>query len=198
MGLLNPDQPLPIPTPATTPTNRLIWRIRRIAWCASEVDALRYRKMDYPQRKTSLPVNVEFTIHRINEFMMLMLGETVLQLVIAPTEDVRPNVFDYTTLGAGFVICVCMMYTFNVTEPHDANHHVFRRSAIASILYKYLFTVKAWSVLMVGIGIKMCLYNSKVSGLRGAAGEGRCCRTLQPDQPVPRPLRVCMPYAWIV
>ena len=36
-----------------------------------------------PAQLTRVPFNVEFTIHRFAEFMMLMVGETVLQLVLA-------------------------------------------------------------------------------------------------------------------
>ena len=43
----------------------------------------------WPRERTAVPLNVDFVIHRCAEFMFLMLGETVLQLVIAyrPTAD---------------------------------------------------------------------------------------------------------------
>ena len=31
-----------------------------------------------------MPINVAFTLHRLNEFMMLMLGETILSITISP------------------------------------------------------------------------------------------------------------------
>ena len=35
----------------------------------------------------TIPINIEFSIHRLNEFMMLMLGETILSITIAPLPD---------------------------------------------------------------------------------------------------------------
>ena len=37
-----------------------------------------------PKDRTRVPINVEFAIHRFNEFMMLMVGEDVLQVREAP------------------------------------------------------------------------------------------------------------------
>ena len=43
-----------------------------------------YLTIDYPRQATAVPINVEFTLHRLNEFMMLMLGETILSITISP------------------------------------------------------------------------------------------------------------------
>ena len=37
----------------------------------------------HPLRSMRPPLNIEFVAHRQSEFMMLMLGETILQLVAA-------------------------------------------------------------------------------------------------------------------
>ena len=91
--------------------------------------------------------------------MMLMLGETILQIVIAPgTISSEDEIQRYLAEGASFVIAVCMMYSFNVIEPHEADHHAMRRSAVAGLVYLMLFSVKACSVLQVGVAIKLALY----------------------------------------
>ena len=79
-----------------------------------------------------------------------MLGETVLQLVVAENPSASEGFLEYyATEASGFIICVCMMYSFHIIEPHHAEGHVLRRSATASICYQVLFTIKALAVLQV-------------------------------------------------
>ena len=44
---------------------------------------------------------------RLSEFMFLMLGETMLQIAIAPEGKLTGNV--YAILASGFVLAACMM-----------------------------------------------------------------------------------------
>lgn len=91
---------------------RQLWRLRRFQYFASEEQVMRFLQVDYPRTRTAVPINVNFTIHRFNEFMMLMLGETVLQLVVAEHPTDVEFAEHYTTLMSGFIMCVCMMYSF--------------------------------------------------------------------------------------
>jgi hypothetical protein len=66
--------------------------------------------------QTMSPSNNGFIIHRINEFMFLMIGEGVLALVTAENEieyDVS-TIWNYTVLTGlgGFIICVAMCVSF--------------------------------------------------------------------------------------
>lgn len=93
-----------------------------------------------------------------------MVGEGVLQIVISePKTEWGPE----TILGdgpynvsilSGFVLSICMLYSFNITEPHHARGHAFARSSRPAALYLLLLPPKALSILLVGIGIKMVLY----------------------------------------
>jgi hypothetical protein len=65
---------------AVWPELRAYWRVKRMAL---------FPGAWLPAQLTRVPFNVEFTIHRFAEFMMLMVGETVLQLVLA-----EPNASD--------------------------------------------------------------------------------------------------------
>jgi hypothetical protein len=63
--------------------------------------------------------NAGFVFHRNNEFMFLMLGETVLQIVVAirpggvihPGDDPLFNL-SVATAAIGFLIATCMMFSF--------------------------------------------------------------------------------------
>ena len=62
-----------------------------------------------PKERTRVPMNVEFAIHRLNEFMMLMVGEGVLQLVINKTTE-WTNHQGGTSLVSGFVLSLALLY----------------------------------------------------------------------------------------
>lgn len=73
-----------------------------------------------------------YTYHRTHEFMFLMLGEAVLQIVIAAppassTVDEREwFIATRATALGGFVLAVCLMHTFSsiVTDQLKARHEV--------------------------------------------------------------------------
>jgi hypothetical protein len=72
-----------------------------------------------PIERQHVCANTGFALHRNNEFMFLMLGETVLQIIVAvdPGEVARPgeDPFFNVSVGvaaAGFVIAASMMFSF--------------------------------------------------------------------------------------
>ena len=93
---------------AIWPELRAYWRVKRMALFPGDW---------LPAQLTRVPFNVEFAIHRFAEFMMLMVGETVLQLVLAEPnatdKDVsalEAQVVHVLTLISGFAISVLMLY----------------------------------------------------------------------------------------
>lgn len=114
-----------------------------------------------------VPINVRFTVPRFHEFMYLMLGETILQLVIA-----QPNrhassfgsnmYYHYVVICFGFVHSISMCYSFVATEPHAPGEHALntmKHSFAAGMLYRLYFPMKGMSVLMCGIGIKLAIHD---------------------------------------
>ena len=68
-----------------------------------------------PLERTTVCPNSGFTLHRNNEFMFLMLGETLLQIVVAiDPGSVGSEGEEYAVLTAagGFIVAVCMMSSF--------------------------------------------------------------------------------------
>jgi hypothetical protein len=75
-----------------------------------------------PLERSVVVANAGFIFHRNNEFMFLMLGETILQIIIAlspgdvaaPADDGADPLFNVSvaTASLGFVIAVCMMFSF--------------------------------------------------------------------------------------
>ena len=74
-----------------------------------------------PLERMQVCANAGFNIHRNNEFMFLMLGETVLQIVvaIAPRAEAASDGEPFVTVrvgtaGVGFVIAMFMMFFFRI------------------------------------------------------------------------------------
>ena len=51
---------------------------------------------------------------------MLMVGEAVLQLVLADSPPEYSKVSWHATIVGGYVLAVALLYSFNITEPHHA------------------------------------------------------------------------------
>lgn len=97
---------------------------------------------------------------------MLMVGETVLQLVLAEPNDDNGEVSAFLaqvvhvfTLISGFAISVSMLYSFNIKEPHHARGHAYAHSSTNGIAFTLLYMLKACAVLLTGIGVKLAIYN---------------------------------------
>ena len=179
-----------------------------------------------PIRRSMVPTNTGFVHHRNNEFMFLMLGETVLQLVVSTTDqsmtgDTMANEVTVTTV-MGFVLAVAMMYSFmtmslgQLTSYEQTNEDVLEEineeqtskqkrdakrkslqaqqgdeyAALAqhdealrlgevvgptellaaervmllgrmyNSLNTFLWQTKACSVMLVGVGVKLAIYNA--------------------------------------
>ena len=142
---------------AVWPELRAYWRVKRMALFPGDW---------LPAQLTRVPFNVEFAIHRFAEFMMLMVGETVLQLVLAEpnatdrdVSALEAQVVHVLTLISGFAISVSMLYSFNIKEPHHARGHAYAHSSTNGIAFTLLYMLKACAVLLTGIGVKLAIYN---------------------------------------
>ena len=157
---------------------RMLYRVQRAAflrWADPDGEA-RHLSKD----RTRVPLNVEFAIHRFYEFMMLMIGEGVLQLVLADAAADYPehqaeaeqqagadaggtisrslDGARHASVLSGFTVCISLLYSFNITEPHHAIGHAFARSSRPAALYLLLLPPKALSILLSGVGVKLTLY----------------------------------------
>jgi len=56
------------------------------------------------------------------------------------------------------LVTLGMVHSYHVIEPKEAKFHAFRRSALSGAMYGLLFSLKAFSILLVGIGFKLVLY----------------------------------------
>lgn len=115
------------------------------------------------------PINVNSLVHRFNEFQMLMLGETVLQLVISDWPPAPPgvptNAGDMTNLTEddqrfmastlfGLIIVLSMLHSHVHTYPDSPDNHAAKKGTICFYLFLAFFMLKAAFVLLTGVGVK--------------------------------------------
>ena len=132
--------------------------------------------------KPSLPINVHFVLHRATEVFMVLLGESVLQLITSQSPEQPPGTSADEELAAerrfasvqvmGFVITLTIMHSFVITEP-EPEYHVLNRGGTKSKIWLLLFITKSLAVWLVGIGIKIALYDPNASGIEFFSAEQR-------------------------
>mmetsp|Transcript_19003 Transcript_19003/g.26753 ORF Transcript_19003/g.26753 Transcript_19003/m.26753 type:complete len:337 (+) Transcript_19003:1-1011(+) len=110
-------------------------------------------------KKYSVPINIEFCIHRYGEWTMLMLGESILSLLIV--NDV-PSSQDYvakyyTTFYVGVVSVTLLQYLYFKSQPHSADHHAMRRTRISGFSYGWITQLYSAALIVVGVSYKMIL-----------------------------------------
>ena len=134
-------------------------------------------------KKFSIPLNVEFVIHRNGEWIMLMLGEfnssilnnvsfieltlllfclrsertgeSVLSLLLADVSDEEPAF--YVTFYCGVLSVTLLQYLFFKSQPHHADGHAMRRARAAGFAYAFLVNIYSAALIIVGVGYKMLL-----------------------------------------
>lgn len=107
---------------------------------------------DYKSR--SVPVNVDFVIHRFGEFNMLMLGECVLSLLIVDTSTTHEY---YISFYAGILSVILLTLLHYKSQPKHANNHVLRQSRTRGIVWITLVGFYSAALIAVGVSYKMLM-----------------------------------------
>jgi hypothetical protein len=105
--------------------------------------------------RSVVPINVEYAIHRYGEWIMLMLGETVLSLLIV---DPVHHADYYITFFAGVLSIIMVEYLHFLSSPHDPDHHALRRNIYGAILHTTTMMFYSASLIVLGASYKMLLY----------------------------------------
>jgi len=103
----------------------------------------------------SVPMNIDFCIHRLGEWIMLLLGESVLSLLIVETSMSKDY---YITFYCGIISVVLLQYLHFRSQPHHASEHAMRRNKNAGMVFSYLMQTYSFALVSVGVSFKMLLY----------------------------------------
>ena len=125
----------------------------------------------FTKYRPATPLNVVFFLHRSTDIFMVLLGESVLQIIMSelPNRENHPGMtveeeqLLQEKFGSmqvmGFVLTLTVMHSFTVQEPSD-DKHVLRRGGARASLWLICFVLKSLSVWLIGIGIKISLYDA--------------------------------------
>jgi len=109
---------------------------------------------NFNPQESSVPMNIGFFIHRFGEWILLMLGESVLSLLIVPTE--RGDY--YKAFFCGILSISILEVLYFQSQPHDADDHALRRSRWGGIVYINFGQIYSAALIVLGTSYKMILY----------------------------------------
>lgn len=111
---------------------------------------------DRSHKEFFVPMNLDFTLHRLGEWTMLMLGESVLALLIVEPCSTRRY---YVSFYCGISTVTAFQYLFFRSQPFEADDHAMRRSPSGGYMFSYSATLYSASLIMVGCSYKMILHH---------------------------------------
>eukprot|EP00466_Bigelowiella_natans_P008557 jgi/Bigna1/136720/aug1.35_g11428 len=97
-------------------------------------------------------INVEHMSERYGLFVMLMLGESVINIV---TDTKIEDVSDFFIIFLGFTIVFSQKMIYYGAQPHNPDHHALRISANTGRTFIYSHLFLSASLVGVGTGIKL-------------------------------------------
>jgi hypothetical protein len=136
---------------------------KRKSWCVP--GKTRFKSLPHLHLfsyRISVPNNVSFVIHRYGEWVMLLLGESILALVIVDVLEPAPGY--YLTFYAGIVSVILLQYLHYRSQPHHADEHAMRRSKEQGIAFSMLMVIYSASLVLVGTAFKMLVNEHAMGG----------------------------------
>lgn len=122
---------------------------------ALHVPVLKARARGKDHKESTVPVNIQYTLHRYGELIMLMLGESVLSILIVEIQEESTKF--YLTFYIGVVSVILMQYLYYKSQPHDYNNHAIRRSLWSAYFFAVTVQVYCATLIVVGVSYKMLL-----------------------------------------
>lgn len=99
-------------------------------------------------------MNIDFTIHRLGELTMLLLGESILSLLIVDGETANYH----KTFYFGVLTVIGMQMLHFRSQPHDADAHAMRRHKNSGVLFSQTYSIYSAALIAVGASYKLLLY----------------------------------------
>jgi len=114
---------------------------------------IRFPRLD-DVRKVTIPYDGEYIIHRHGEWIMLMLGESVLSLLIVQISYGKEY---YVTFYCGILSVMGFQSLHYHSQPHHAEEHAMRRSTKAGTLFFLLMGIYSMALVAIGASYKLLL-----------------------------------------
>jgi hypothetical protein len=117
-----------------------------------------------------VPSNVDYVIHRYGDWIMLLIGESVLSLLIVQT--IEAEEFYSTALLGGITVIIVQLIIFE-SEPSHALGHALWRSMFTATLYSILIQVLSIGLIGLGASYKVMLTNVFLDQQEAESGHRR-------------------------
>lgn len=110
---------------------------------------------------TNAPLHIPLMNTRMGLFIMLMLGESVIQTVAGEVPKGQGNTLFELSAGLAFLTAFNLALHYFHTQPQNPNQHILRRSVFGTWLFYRLHKNLAYFILLMGVGFKAL--NSKLA-----------------------------------
>jgi PAS domain-containing protein len=104
--------------------------------------------------KKFVPNNVDYLIHRYGEWIMLMIGESILSLLIVETTESHEY---YTIESLGVVTVIILQLLKFESEPSHADGHALWRNIRNATCFSLLIQVLSMGLIAFGVSYKVFL-----------------------------------------
>lgn len=108
-------------------------------------------------KSKSVPMNIDFAIHRYGEWTMLILGESILSLLIVNDISRKNEAEYYFTFYLGIVSVTLLQFLYFKSQPHDADYHALRRTRTSGFVFTMWLQIYSAALIVVGVSYKMLL-----------------------------------------
>ena len=107
-------------------------------------------------RAASVPMQIKYSVHRLDEFFLLMAGEGVISISNEPLSS-SADFLSTFFLSYFLLSAICMLH-FS-TSPHDADHHALRRSSFRGFMWDFLQKSSCFFLISCASGFRIILKN---------------------------------------
>lgn len=110
-----------------------------------------------------VPLNIAVAQRRLCMWCMMILGESVIQLVEPDIDQSRPHrTYWYFTAGIILIFTYALLYCDSVLREH-LDFHAMRRSSVAGVAWVWMHPVVGYAMFIIGVSIKLS-FSSVVTG----------------------------------
>jgi len=106
----------------------------------------------------SVPMHIEFAVQRASEFIMLVHGEAVLQIILVQFDAIPGR---YVNFLLAYLLVAAVRVIYYGTQPLKAQGHALHQSIRRGTLWMQLQPIEASLIVCIGVGLKEILIRSE-------------------------------------
>jgi low temperature requirement protein LtrA len=123
-------------------------------------------------RETTIPMNISYVLHRNGEWVMLMIGESMLSLVVGFRLDATLSY--YTVFCCGFLSAASLQFLHYSTQPFEPEEHAMRIHGKSGLLWSHAISYYSAALIAFGSSIKVLMLHHGAAQLEQKFGWLAC------------------------